>query len=165
MTASSALLTLADAIVYELNNPAPWAILGVNYTAWSLAFTAARMNVPRFSLPQLSSLKVTVHPKDRVSTRATRNIMQDMMRIDIGLQVQIPNDTNAVTDPYVILGEQIQGYFDLKRPLQQLPSVVCQGSSFGNNADAPWLNPRNEQDSLLYAGIVILTFAVMRPGA
>jgi len=149
------MIDVADAVVTELNN----------VFASSFTVPAIRQNIPRNNLEDLSVLRVTVRPKDKVTSRATRSIVQDIVRVYVGIQKQCPvDDDNSLSDPLIDLGEDIQAYFDKQIPLTALPGVVCENSAFGADGDSTWMSVVNKNTIDVYTGLIVLTFRVARPG-
>lgn len=150
MTAT--MLALTDDVVAALNDES---------RSWSLPFVAVRQNVPRIDRDKAGSLSVIVTNKTRQRDPLTRGAKRETHQILIGIQQQLPDDSNEHTDALVLLGEEIADFFDDN---YQSPTdhFVCVSVQFGSNDQTPWLSVRDQSELLLYTGVVALTFVGTR---
>ena len=103
---------VAEAVVAELNA-----------TTFSQPFTAERHYVPRFDLPDMHTLHVTVVPRDLTTQSAGRGPLQQDVSIDIAVQQRPPDDTLASLDPLLALPEELAEHFRHKR-LDSFPAAM-----------------------------------------
>ena len=95
---------IADAVVAELNA-----------ATFSQPVTATRAYVPRFELPELKTLTVTVVPSSASVTAAAHGAAQQDVAIDIAVQQKLDSEQNAALDPLLALAEEIAEHFRGKR--------------------------------------------------
>lgn len=149
---SAVLIAIADAVVDELN-----------LISWTPRFQAKRQNAPRLFLEEIESgTVVTVTPKSRTTQQITRGTVQGDHEIYVAIQRRVASDANAESDPLIELGETIAEYFDDGRRLKNYQTAICRGTQFGSGTDSQWLHVQDQQQILLYTGIVLLTFRVFR---
>jgi hypothetical protein len=85
--------------------------VALNGHAFSLAFTATRCYLPRFTLDQLATLRVTVRPMGRTWDLVTRGNCAGDYFCEIGIQKKIdPQDDPAAVDTLIELAEDIQDF-------------------------------------------------------
>lgn len=147
----SILADIADAITSE-----------INAQSWSLDFIATRQNAVRLRREQACDVSVTVTPNEKTSETITRNKTRDICTFYVGIQKALTSDDNSQTDELIDLGEEIQEYFDQGLPLTDYPTTVCEATSFGADTDTPWMNVQDQDQLLLYTGVVRLTFRIHR---
>lgn len=104
--AQADILTLADALVTELNSH-----------SFSVGFAAVRGYLPTAELPDMGTLRVTVVPKQDDGKLDSRSSSEHQFAIDIGVQQKPATLDNAALDPLMYLVQQIADYFLFgKRP-------------------------------------------------
>ncbi len=150
----STLTDIADAVTAELNAE-----------TWSQSFTAVRMNVPRHKRDEMQNMLVTVAPKSRTTTRATRGQSYKNIEVFVGIEkgLTLESDLNTESDPLIQLGEDIAEYFENGRSLATYPGAPCVSVKFGSGDEAPWLNAKEENEYVLYSGIIVLEFQLLTP--
>jgi len=114
---------IADAIVAELNG-----------ATFSQPVTAVRHYLPRFDLPEMQNLHVTVVPKGVVLASGDRSRGQGDYSIDVAVQRKFTTGDNAELDALTNLTEEIANHF--------------RGRRLASYPDAAWL--KTEQ-TVLYA--------------
>lgn len=149
---TTALLTgLADAIVADLNA-----------VTWTPTFTAVRKNVPTAKREDMASLQVSVTPHSKSGTAITRSKQQYSIECYVLLQKGLTTDTNAETDPLILLGESIAARYAQGKVLTiGSLSVTCVGAVFGADEDTSFLSVARQQESLEYFGAILLRFMAM----
>ncbi len=111
------LMLIADAVVSQLN-------------AASLVqtFTAVRLYQPKFELPDMQTLHVSVVPCKRTVVKLTRSRNVNVYIIQIGVQKKFNAVTEAALntelDPLVKLVDDILALFDSNR-LTSVPTAIC----------------------------------------
>ena len=149
------LIDIADAVADEINS-----------RAWGIdAFMAIRQNIPRASRVDMGSLHVTVVPKSYKRQRVTRDRYSANVECFIGIQKGLKGDTNGETDDLVSLGESITDYFQRGVQLATIPSATCVNSEFGDGENTPWMAVKTDSESLLYTGIILVEFQLVRATA
>lgn len=96
----SVVTDIADAMVVALN--------GASFTQ---AFTAVRSFRPRYTMPELATLRVTVVPKSRTQEQLTRTSNREDIEIDVGIQKQVGADDSAIAD-LLDLADEIIDFVD-----------------------------------------------------
>ena len=146
------LIDIADAVAAELNS-----------RAWGCdAFMAIRQNIPRANRVDMGNLHVTVVPKSYKRQRVTRDRYSANVECFIGIQKGLRGDTNGETDDLVSLGESIADYFQRGVQLDAIPSPTCVNSEFGDGENTPWRAVKTDSESLLYTGIILVEFELVR---
>ena len=107
------ILDTADAVVALLNAG-----------EFSQQFTAERLYLPLFELPDMATLHVTVVPKAVAIAGLSRIVSQREFKIDVAVQ-QKGDETAETIDPLVDLVEEIVDYFQSRRLAS--PNVICTG--------------------------------------
>jgi len=103
---------IADAVVAELNN-----------ASFSREFTATRSYLPRFELPEMADLHVTVVPRGLEISTASRSGHQHDYRIDAAAQQKLQSSEPAEIDELVSLVEEIAVHF--RGRTLDAPSAAC----------------------------------------
>ena len=147
----STLTEIAEAVKTQLNS-----------ITWSPTFTATRMNIPRHSRDSLSTLQVTVTPKSRTVTQVTRGKVFENVEIYIGIEKGLDGDTNTESDALIDLGEDIARYFENGRSLTTFAGAPCVGVTFGNGDGSPWMSVKDQNETLVYTGVIVLEFQALR---
>ena len=139
------ILELADAVVAVLNA-----------ATLSQPVSAQRQYQPRFELPEMAELHVTVIPKSVTVTQIARNKAAKDYAIDIGIQKKFQADSAAELDPLMTLTEEFAGLFEFK-PLAGYPHAVWIRTEY------PTLFAPEHMERLgQFTGVVTLTFRIAR---
>ena len=112
---TGALQDVADGVVTDLNAG-----------SWSQSFTAARVALPEFTVPDLATLQVPVAIRSTSQERLTRTRVIDVVEIDIGVMKKIDvtgSIGKADVDPFVTLVDEIAEYFFTTR-LSGFPTAL-----------------------------------------
>lgn len=144
---TAVLLDIADAVTTVLNDTAQ---------EWSLPFAAVRRTIPRLRRADLRDLQVTVTPKSRASALLTRGSSQRIVEIYVGLQQHLASDEDPRSDALIALGEEIAEYFD--RATLPVHGACCIAAKFGDPAEAVHISVQDENELLVYTGVILLTF-------
>ena len=96
----AAIIELADAVVQDLDSH-----------PFSQNFNIARAYLPRWKLEELTSIRVTVVPKDDVGERASRSQWQEEYQLDVAIQQRLGNDELAQMDDLIFLGQELADHF------------------------------------------------------
>jgi hypothetical protein len=139
------ILDIADAVVDDLNAG-----------SFSLPFTATRAYVPRFDLPDMADLRVTVVPKGLAIATASRADHQHDYRVDVGVQQKFEEGDAAELDPLMGLVEEIADMFR-GAALETDPAAVCVAVENG-----PIYAQEHMREKRLFTSILTLTFRVWR---
>jgi len=91
---------IADAVVAELND-----------ASFSREFTAARSYLPRFELPEMAELHVTVVPRGLAITTASRAGHRHDYRIDVAVQRKLQSTDASEVDGLMGLMEEVADHF------------------------------------------------------
>lgn len=100
-----AITTIADALVTALNGG-----------SFAIAFTAVRAWQPVHEVEDLATLRVSVAPRSRQTTRDTRGTNVNLHVLDVTFQKQITGSTaaevDAEVDPLAALVESVADFVD-----------------------------------------------------
>jgi len=141
----AASIEIADAVVVVLNA-----------ATLSQPVTAQRQYQPRFELPEMAELHVTVIPKSVTVTQLARNKAAKDYQIDIGVQRKFEAGDAAAIDALMDLTEEIAGLFEFK-PLAGYPHAVWIRTEY------PTLFVPEHMERLgQFTGVVTLTFRIAR---
>jgi len=141
----SVILDIADAVVTELNGE-----------GFGLPFTAERAYLPRFDLPEMASLRVTVVPRGLSISAGTRSRDRHEYRIDVGVQQKLEQEDTAELDPLMDLVEEIADHFR-GLVLEADPEAACVGVENG-----PVYAQDHMREGRLFTSILTLTFRTWR---
>jgi len=94
------IIEIADAVVAELND-----------ASFSRSFSAVRSYLPRFELPEMAELHVTVVPRGLDISTGTRAGHQHDYRIDVAVQQKLQSGSISEIDELVGLMEEIADHF------------------------------------------------------
>lgn len=144
------MIEIADAVKDELNAQ-----------AWTQSFLAERMNIVRLKAEEAERLHVTVTPQSRTSSAITRTQREYTIVVYVGIQTSLGGTQNEESDPLIALGEEIDAYFANGRRLGTYPAAACVQSAFGAGDDSPWMAVRDENELMIYKGVVQLTFVLV----
>ena len=136
------LTEIADAIVEVLNG-----------AALTPEFVAERTLLPRYDLKALKQLKVSVVPKGRKMTQGTRIHSIDEVKIDIGVQKKISNDSEL--DGLLKLVEDICALFKAER-LAGFARAICI-----KKENEPIYDPGHLRQFRQFTSVITLTFKVL----
>jgi len=125
----------------------------LNQATFSLPFTAERQYLPRFELPQLADLKVTVVPRGLTIQAMDRARDGFDFEIDVGIQQRRNLD---MLDELMDLTEEIADFFR-KGPLASYPEARC--SEVKND---PVYAADHLEEFGQFTSVVTLTFQVGR---
>jgi len=103
---------ISDAVVAELND-----------ASFSREFTAQRSYLPRFELPEMADLHVTVVPRGLEISTATRAGHQHDYRIDVAVQQKLLTGDAPEIDGLVGLTEEIADHF--RGRTLEAPQAAC----------------------------------------
>lgn len=147
------LIDIADAVVYELN----YGNFGPT--------DAVRRNVMRRDRKDLDFTCITVVPFRQTTTALTRTSSIYRVEVKVGVQCLLnnrePDFLNINTDDVIKLANAIFVYFQNGKRLKQLPAI-CVDREFGaSSTDTPWLAENDEDQGLIYTGVIKLTFEVI----
>ena len=136
---------IADAVVAELNG-----------ATFSQPVSAVRQYLPKFDLPEMQTLHVTVVPKAVVLATSDRARGQGDYSIDVAVQKKFETEDNAELDALTSLTEEIADHLRRKR-LTAYP-------------DAAWLKteqsvlyaPEHMDELRQFTSVLTLTYRVLR---
>lgn len=139
---SSPIVTIADAVVTELNA-----------THFSKTFTAARLYLPQFNLADMTTLHVSVVPKGVAYGEYSRASMLGQYQIDVAIQQKTTGaDTEA--DALLALVDEITGHFVNLR-------LDC-GAACVKIENDPIYDPEHMRENNLFTSLLTLTFSAER---
>jgi hypothetical protein len=140
----SVIIDLADDVVDVLNSG-----------TFTQSFVATRAYVPAYELTDLSTLRVTVVPRELSLVPLTRHADQGEYQIDVAIQ-KIVGRSNADIDPFMNLAEEI---IDLCRGLTMslTTNARCTGV-----ANTPIYDPGHLDERRVFTSVITLTFALTR---
>lgn len=142
--ADSVIIQIADAVVDAINAAT------LDYTV-----TAARAYVPVADVKDLTTLRVTVVPRDLAAAADTRHTDLFTYNVDVAVQKVLPADVSAI-DPYMRLVEQIADVFRGKA-LAGYTDATCTAI-----ANAPIYDPGHMDEKRVFTSVITLTFVVRR---
>lgn len=136
---------IADAVAAELNSG-----------AFSQPFEAKREYLPRFELPDMKTLQVTVVPKGMIVTPGTRSRNQHDVEIDVAVQKKLAAEDSAQIDGLMDLVDEIANQFRLKR-IDGFPLAIWVKTEHDP------LYAQEHMDQLgQFTSVLTLTFRLMR---
>lgn len=147
--ATSILTRLADAIVAALNAG-----------TWSQEFTAERVPLPQFTLPELATLEVPVAVRGSYPKRLTRAHSIKVVEIDVGVLRKLDATgvdrkfATADVDPYITLVDEIVDYFHDTR-LAGFTNVLATASR-----PDPVYDPEQLEKKRAFVAVIQLEFKV-----
>jgi len=136
---------IADAVKTELNGH-----------AFSQTFTAERIFLPRFELPEMSELKVSVVPRGIKIEREDRSHNRHDVQIDVAVQKKIDPEADAEIEALLDLCEEIGNFFRL-RPLAEYPSAM-----WIKTAHAPIYSPEHLEELHQFTGLLSFTWRTIK---
>jgi hypothetical protein len=138
------IIDIADAVVATLNAG-----------TFSQAFTAERHYLPRFELPDLATLRVSVVPKGITSQALDRKRDQNDYRIDVAVQHKAGIDL-ATFDALMNLVEEIGDY------LQATPLVGYPQARVFDMVNEPIYAPEHIDEFRAFTSVMTFTYRVWR---
>lgn len=147
---SAAIITLADAVVADLNT--------LGGTSWD--FTATRTYLPKFDLTSSADLQVQVVPKTDARSAASRGYDGCELTVDVGIMQRVSGtaaEELAAIDELMELAEQIKEFLSRRRPTD-FEAAVC--TSVVNN---PIYDVEQLDSERIFLTVVSTTFVVERP--
>jgi len=139
------LAQIADAIVAELNA-----------AEFSQSFVAVRSYLPRFDLPDMKSLHVTVVPKAVQILPGTRVHNQHDFQVDVAVQQKLTAIHSDQIDPLMRLVEEIADHLRLKR-LEGFSGATCVGVE-----NEPVYSQEHLDQLGQFTSVLTFTFRMMR---
>jgi hypothetical protein len=106
------LLRVADSVVQRLNAG-----------PFSQAFTAQRLYLPQFELPEMATLHVSVVPKEEVTQFLSRGQLMRTCTVEVGVQKKLEQIGNEQIDALVMLVNEIADAFN--RLKLDAPNALC----------------------------------------
>ena len=138
------IIDIADAVVATLNAG-----------TFSQAFTAERHYLPRFELPDMATLRVSVVPKGIASQALDRKRDQNDYRIDVAVQHKAGIDLAAL-DALMNLVEEIGDY------LQATPLVGYPQARVFDMTNEPIYAPEHIDEFRAFTSVMTFTYRVWR---
>lgn len=139
------IVAIADAVV-----------LALNAGAFSEPLAAERKYLPRFELPEMAQLHVTVVPKAVEVTSAARGSLTYEYKLDVAIQKRFDVGDALEIDPLVQLGEEIADHFRLKR-LEGFPDAV-----WTRTEHTVLYLPEHMESLRQFTSVITFTFRVIR---
>lgn len=141
----AAIIQLADAIVSDLNTH-----------TFSQSFIAQRTYLPRWQLEELTSIRVSVVPKDDVGERASRSQWQEDYQLDVAIQQKLGTNETAEMDTLILFAQELADYFKTRNPTGNLATLTAV-------AFAPLFDPEHLEKYKSLTTVITLTFRGWRP--
>jgi len=144
---SAVITAIADAATTELNSG-----------SFSQPLTAQRLHLPRFELPEMAELRVSVVPVGVEIGIVARHQTAERYRIDVGVQKKLPADATAESDEadaLLKLAQEIGQFFRFRR-LAGFPQVV-----WVKTEHEPLYDPQHFEQLRQFTAVVRLTFQLM----
>jgi hypothetical protein len=153
----SILISIAKAIVAELNAPAPIAARTYTFTAFSQSFTAERIYDTERLLEQNETLRVDVVLGDITQEVSSRSSQSGEYRIDIAFRQVIDTTSIAILDALGSLVEEVDDYFFHRKSLLNYPMATWKQA----NVVYPYL-PKEVRSNSQFISILRLTYRVVK---
>lgn len=138
------IIDIADAVMATLNAG-----------TFSQAFTAERHYLPRYELPELATLRVSVVPKGIATEALDRNRDRVDYRIDVAVQHKAGVDL-ATLDALMTLAEEIGDYLQ-GTPLVGFPQARCI-----DMVHEPIYAPEHLDEFRAFTSVMTFTYRVWR---
>ena len=139
------ILQVADAVVAALNAG-----------GFSMPMQAKREYLPRFDLPEMNALHVTVVPRGLEIQAASRTAAAYDYKIDVAVQKRFSTGDAAELDPLLSLVDEIASFFQMKR-LEGYPPAAWV------KTEHPALFAQEHMEVLRqFTSVVTFTFRVVR---
>ena len=139
---------IADAVAAELNAADPGT--------FSEVFTAQRMVLPAFDLPDLAELKICLVPKSVTITGSTRTASQYEIAVDIGIQKKLGKDLDAGVESLGSLVDEIADYLT-RRPLTAAPFAA-----WAAMANEPVYAAEHLAEQRVFTSILTVTYRAVK---
>ncbi|CAN5495908.1 hypothetical protein BH11PLA2_BH11PLA2_22800 [soil metagenome] len=140
------------AVIIDIANA---VVATLNAGTFSQAFTAERHYLPRFELPDMATLRVSVVPKGITSTALDRKRDQVDYRIDVALQHKTGTDL-ATLDALMTLAEEIGDYLQATA-LVGYPQARC-----FDMVNEPIYAPEHLEEFRQFTSLMTFTYRVWR---
>jgi hypothetical protein len=122
---------------------------------FSQPLTAVRHYLPRFELPDMQALHVSVVPRELTVQASARGLTQYDVSVDVAVQRRVPQQQVADLDPLLALSEEIGEHFRGKR-LDSFPAAVWIKTEYRPIYAAEHLEQLRQ-----FTSVVTLTFRVV----
>ena len=142
---TAAIVQLAEAIVSDLNT-----------NSFGQPFIAQRAYLPRWKLEELTTIRVSVVPKDDVGERASRAQWQEDYHIDVAIQQRLNTNEHEQLDTLIGLAEELADYFKTRKPTGDIATLIAV-------AFAPLFDPEHLEKHKTLTTVINLTFRGWRP--
>ena len=139
---------IADAVATELNAADP--------ATFSETFTAQRMVLPAFDLPDLAELKICIVPKSVTITASTRTASQYEIAVDIGIQKKLGKDLDAGVESLGTLVDEIADYLT-RRPLAAAAFAAWTGIE-----NEPVYAPEHLTEQRVFTSVLTVTYRAVK---
>lgn len=142
---TAAILSLADAVVQELNG-----------RPFSLSFVAKRAYRPQFTLAEMKSLHVTVVPKGLLINSLSRSSDSHEYQVDIAVQKKVDKEDAETLDPLMTLVEEIADHF-------RSPRIAAFAGAIGTKVENRPIYALEHLETLRqFTSVLTLTFRLPR---
>jgi len=138
------IIDIADAVAAELNN-----------ASFSREFTATRSYLPRFELPEMAELHVTVVPRGLDISTVTRSGHQHDYRIDVAVQQKLQSADVSEVDELMGLLEEIADHF--RSRTLEVPLAGCVAVE-----NEPVYVAEHMDEMRQFTSVITLTFRIWR---
>lgn len=142
-------ITLAEAVKDKLNAD-----------TFSQDFTATRAYLPRFEVPDLETLRVTVVLGPFSGETISRADDQETYMIDVGIQKKVDIYDNDVVDPLLYLVDQIKEAFRAYS-LGTDPDAICMSRQTVPGSDGLYA-PQDMAEMGVFTSVLRLEFLLVR---
>ncbi len=140
----SLITNISDAVVDLLNNE-----------TFSVEFTAERKILPDYELADLQELRVSVVPKARDITGASRSLSTNEFAIDVGIQKKLGSDFETEVPPLLAMVDEICLFLS-RKSLPSMPNTVWTGIS-----NEPVYAPEHLSEKRTFTSVLTVTYRVM----
>ena len=143
----AAIITLADAVVADLNNNESWD------------FTAKRAYLPKFDLTNSANLQVQVVPKADARSAASRGYDGCELTVDVGIMQRVSGtvaEELAALDALMELAEQVKEFLSRRRPTDYV-AAVCTAVK-----NEPIFGVKELDEQRIFLTVISSTFYVER---
>lgn len=143
---TAVLADIADAITEELKT-----------TDWTSPspVAAIRSNHPHLSRDDMQQINLVVTSQSRKTDRITREKRKYTVVVLIGIQTSIGSVENDESDQLIAIGEEIEDHFS-DWSMTASPYAKVTDSQFGSGDDSPFFSTRDENQMMVYTGVVRL---------
>jgi len=144
----SLIADIADSIVTELNN-----------TQFGLEFTAVRKWIAKWTLPDLSTLRVTVVPGPASYEPLDRRRDDERHEMDIAVQKKVNPNENSEIDALVTLLEEFVDHFRQKQLTAGGKAIKCMRRAYVPGSEAA-VAKEHLEDFRTFTGVLRTTWLV-----